>query len=282
MSKSDLQNIPTGISVHNYQIAVKGIKKKVIYHFSDVHLTEYDEASDENEKRIAIEGTENWEKTRIYFAERHNEPYSKEQLKSTHTLFSDMLTVADSGDALVMTGDVCDRVGKADLRFVEAELSRLSVPFVSVLGNHEKAEEMPENHILSRMKDPVQIMELGDIVILGIDDSLRFITKEQNEQIEKILSCDKPVIIAMHIPVMTEGNQAQLEECGEYFKLNHREAAKEVFDFVDLIKQYSDKIIAVLAGHLHFANNSEITPGVTQYVSSQGALGNINRYEIGI
>ena len=281
MYKCDLQNIPAGISVHNYKVTVEGIKKKVIYHFSDVHLTEYDAASDENEKRIAIEGTKTWEKNRIHFAQLHNEPYSKEQLKSTHMLFSDMLMVADGGDALVMTGDICDKVSGANLRFVDAELSRLSVPFISVLGNHENGEDIPEGHMLSPMKEPIQLMELEDIIVLGIDDSLRYITKKQNEQIEKILSSDKPVIIAMHIPVMTEGNKAQLDACGEYFKLNHTEAPKEVFDFIDLIKKNSDKIIAVLAGHLHFANTSEIAPGIWQYVSTQGALGNINRYEIG-
>lgn len=47
------------------------------------------------------------------------------------------------------------------------------------------------------------------------------------------------------------------------------------------IKQNSEQIVAVLAGHLHFANNTEITEGVMQYVSTQGDLGNINRYEIG-
>ncbi|MBQ1231653.1 MAG: hypothetical protein IIX73_04750, partial [Clostridia bacterium] len=82
--------------------------------------------------------------------------------------------------------------------------------------------------------------------------------------------------------IMTDGNRALLEECGEYFRLNHKDATPEVFEFIDIIKQNREQIVAVLAGHLHFRNNTEIAKGVTQYVSSQGALGNINRYEIGV
>ena len=41
------------VLLHEYKIPAKGIKKKTIYHFSDVHLTEYDVQSDENEKAKA-------------------------------------------------------------------------------------------------------------------------------------------------------------------------------------------------------------------------------------
>ena len=282
MSESNLQNIPTGISVHNYKIAVKGIKKKVIYHFSDVHLTEYDSFSDEEEKNYAIEQTRYWEETRYQFAESHNERYTNEQTQSTHMHFLKLLSVADSGDALVMCGDIFDYINKANLRFADSELRKFSVPFMYVRGNHEELGKISDEHIFSQAKNPVQIVDLSDIIIFGIDNSLRQITAEQNEELKRILSFKKPLIIAMHIPIMTEKNRTQLEECGEYFQLNHKNATAEVFEFINIIKQNSGQIVAVLAGHLHFANNSEIAPGVTQYVSAQGALGNINRYEIGI
>jgi hypothetical protein len=39
--------------------------------------------------------------------------------------------------------------------------------------------------------------------------------------------------------------------------------------------------VAVVAGHLHFLNTCQLAPEITQYVSSQGLLGNLNRYVIG-
>ena len=53
------------------------------------------------------------------------------------------------------------------------------------------------------------------------------------------------------------------------------------YKVIELIKENSALVAAVLAGHLHFNNISHITEGVTQYVSSQGIAGNINEYTIG-
>ena len=49
------------IILHKFNIPFKGVKKKVIYHFSDTHLTEYDSLSDEAEKERAIKQTAAWE-----------------------------------------------------------------------------------------------------------------------------------------------------------------------------------------------------------------------------
>ena len=89
------------------------------------------------------------------------------------------------------------------------------------------------------------------------------------------------MILVLHIPIMAEDNRELLLSCGEYFRLNHSEADEETLKFIDLVQHNTDQIAAVLAGHLHFHNECEIAPGLIQYVSSQGILGNINRYEIG-
>jgi DNA repair exonuclease SbcCD nuclease subunit len=270
-----------GILIHSFRIPAKNVKKKIIYHFSDVHLTEHDSQSNEDEVRRALEGTAEWEELRVSFAKDNGEVCDASQLASTREHFENLISSANDGDALVMAGDVCDFISGANLRTLDSELGKLRVPFVSVCGNHERAEDIPEGHLYSAMKEPVQVTDLGDMMIFGIDNSRRKITSEQNEQLKKVLSEEKPMLIAMHVPVRTEGNAAQFEKCGEYFQLNHSGASPEVYEFIDIIKENADKIIAVLAGHLHFASNSEIAPGVVQYVSTQGALGNVNRYEIG-
>ena len=271
-----------GSAVHHYRIPVEGIQKKVIYHFSDVHLAEYYSLSSEEEKCKAINVTRYWEALRYDFANNHNEAYTAMQQQSAYSHFLNLLAVAQDGDALVLAGDICDYINSANLRILDTELGKFPVPFLSVLGNHEKCEEIPKNHILSQSTAPTQILDLSEFVIFGIDNSLRQVTAEQNEQLKDVLLQGKPLIIAMHVPIMTEDNKEQLLECGEYFQLNHANAPEEVHDFIEIIQQNASRIIAVFAGHLHFANNTEITAGVTQYVSSQGVLGNINRYEIGI
>ena len=281
MPKNKLINTQSGIIVHNYKIKISGVKKKIIYHFSDLHLTEYDSFSNEAERHTAIEQSDFWKTGREYFAKTYNEPLSAEQCVDTRTHFANLLSEANNGDALIITGDVFDYISGANLRTADLYLKSFSKPFMTVCGNHENPKEIPDNHIFSKAKNSIQILDLGDIVVFGIDNSKGNILAEQNEQLKKALLLEKPVIIAMHIPVMTEENKDKFEKIEEYYWLNNKSAAKEVLDFIDIIKENADKIIAVLAGHLHFMNNSEITSGVTQYVSSQALLGNINRYEIG-
>ena len=120
------------------------------------------------------------------------------------------------------------------------------------------------------------------MVILGLDDSQRAVNAGQLETLKRLLCGEKPLLILMHVPFSTPENRAILEECGEYFRLDHPQATPEAEVFRELIRENAHKIVAVMAGHLHFGNVSELVPGVTQYVSSQGILGNINRYEIGV
>ena len=270
------------VLLHEYKIETKRVKKKIIYHFSDVHLTEYDAFSDEQEKDTAIKRKQQWDNIRRSFAETNGEPYIKESEKSTYEHFLNMLNVANDGDALVLTGDICDYISGANLRVANAALEQFLKPIVYVKGNHEQTSEALEGVCFSGINNPAQTLELDDVIIIGLDNSARDITAEQNEKLKALLKKDKPILIAMHYPLMTDGNQDLIKKAGEYFRLNHDNASAEVLEFEDIIKQNGEKIIAVLAGHLHFMNNSEITNGVTQYVSSQGALGNINRYEIGI
>ena len=122
---------------------------------------------------------------------------------------------------------------------------------------------------------------MDDLILVGFDNSLREITEEQNECLLKVLQKSKPVIVAMHVPVMTEENAHLLKESGEYFRLNHDGASETTLTFIEILKRHAAQIIAVFAGHLHYPNVSEIALGLTQYVSTQGILGNINRYEIG-
>ena len=275
-------NAQAGMLVHNYNVNVKGIAKKVIYHFSDIHLSEYDSFSDEQEKLFAIERTNIWEERRVAKAKHYKEPCSEEQLQSSYQHFVNLLAEAEKGDALILTGDICDYISGANIRAVNNCFSKLTIPYMYVCGNHEKPELIPDGNVVSQIKNPVQILDLGDVVIFGVDNSRRQVTAEQTEQLKRAFLLGKPLIVAMHVPIMTDGNQEEFEKRGAYVQFNGKDAGKETLEFVDLIKENANSIIAVLAGHLHYIDNTQVVPGVMQYVSSQGILGNINRYEIGI
>ena len=269
------------IILHKFNIPVKGVKKKIIYHFSDTHLTEYDSLSDTAEKERAIKQTAAWENVRSGFASAYNEPYEEAQKISGKEHFENLIKLASAGDAVVMAGDILDYVSGANLRIAEKGFSSLECPFISVCGNHEKPEQIPEEGAVSALGKDVQTVEFDDLIIIGFDNSKRNITEKQLKALEETFEKGKAVIIAFHIPIMTEGNKEALLRAGEYFRMNYDGCPEENLKFIDLIKENASKVAAVLAGHLHFNNISEIADGVTQYVSSQGVTGNINQYTVG-
>ena len=270
------------ILIHDYKIPVPGIRKKVIWHFSDVHLSEYDTLSTPEEILRAKESAEGWEETRRYFAVKNGEPWEPEQRIPAAEHLKALLELAKTGDALLVAGDMSEYISPANMRHLDEAFGSFPIPWLAVCGNHDPADQIPEGHVYSRVKQKAQILELEDMVILGLDDSQRAVNAGQLETLKRLLRGEKPLLILMHVPFSTPENRAILEECGEYFRLDHPQATPEAEEFRELIRENAAKIVALMAGHLHFGNVSELVPGVTQYVSSQGILGNINRYEIGV
>ena len=84
----------SGILIRSFRIPIPGVQKKVIYHFSDIHLTLWDSLSDPEEIRKANEGVEGWNGTRSWFAEHYGEPNTPPQQKSAPEHFSDLLNLS--------------------------------------------------------------------------------------------------------------------------------------------------------------------------------------------
>lgn len=268
--------------VYDYRIAVKNVTRKKIYQFSDTHLVEWDELSSAEEKEKASARTEHWKSLRFGFARSYGEPCGEAQSLSAKTFFGELLEKSKEADALIMAGDIIDFDTEANTRIMEKAMNNYPVLYLSLCGNHDEPDKLPEGHPMKAAGQPVQKLDLGDMVILGFDNSQRVITAEQIGILQSTLQEDKPVLIAMHIPIMTEGNWELLQKCGEYFQLNYEGCPEENIQFIETIRENADKVIAVTCGHLHFNNVSEICPGVMQYVSSQGLIGSLSVYEIGV
>ena len=270
----------SNIILHEYRIRIPGVSPKVLYHFSDVHLSLSDALSTPEECAKAAEKTQSWEKERLNFAKHHGEPHDASAPIAASDYLDALLRTAQGGDALVIAGDLFDYVSPANVRAYEARFGSLPFPHMFVRGNHESVKSIPDGSRLAKIKRPVQLLDLGDLMIAGFDDAARVISAEQLDALRSLLAQPKPLIIALHIPIQTQDN-AQHRHCDDYFRLNYEGAPAENLAFIDLICQNAGKIAAVLAGHLHFLNACELAPGIPQYVSSQGILGNINRYYIG-
>ena len=180
---------------------------------------------------------------------------------------------------MLCAGDLVEHFGDATMRYVEQQTAGL--PFMTVCGNHDTAGKFPDGRPLSAAKAGVQRMDLGDLRVLGFDDGERVITPAQLAALQKALAEDAPLVILLHIPFAVAENEAMLRGCGQYFMLNYDGCPPENREFVELIRSHHHRIAAVLAGHLHFNHTCPVAEGLTQYVSSQGMTGHLNRYVIG-
>ena len=269
------------VLVHDYEIKIKGVKRKVIYHLSDLHLATYDELSSKEEIELAKKQTEGWAKTRRDFAESFLEPYQENEQFSASEHFEALIKKAtEDGDCLVFAGDIFDYINDSQIRFFEKRIEKIKIPYIFAAGNHEETEKINDNSPLAKIKAPIQVLTIDDITIIALDNSKRVITREQIKEIEAYLQKDKKLIITMHTPIILE-NSREHKLCGEYFRLNHQGCPPENLEFLELLRNNDEKIIAVFAGHIHCLSKSPLTERLVEYTSSQGILGNINRYVIG-
>ena len=265
------------IQLHEFSIPFPGVSKKVIYHFSDLHLSIADADSTSEEVAMTQKATKEFDDCRRWFADHCKEPF--DGAFSAREYFEEILTVCKDGDGVLCAGDLAECFHPATMAYLDEKTAGL--PFMTVCGNHDTPDKIPEGYALSAAKQPVQRLDLGDILVLGFDDSRRVITREQLDVLDRALAGDKPVLILMHIPFAVPENEEMLRGCGEYFRLNHDECPAENLEFIRKITENAHRVVAVLAGHLHFNHTCPVTDTLTQYVSSQGMCGHVNRYVIG-
>lgn len=265
------------LQLHEFTIPFAGVKRKIIYHFSDLHLAVADPAADPEEQAAAKKAAQSFDECRRWFAEHCKEPFD-DSLSATD-YFDALVERCADGDAVLCAGDLVEHFGDTTMRYADEQVAHL--PFMTVCGNHDTPDKFPDGYAISAAKAGVQVMELEDLQVLGFDDSTRAITPDQLNALKEALAGDKPLIILLHIPFAVAGNEAMLRGCGEYFMLNYDGCPQENLDFVELIKSHPHRIAAVLAGHLHFNHTCPVAGGLTQYVSSQGMTGHLNRYFIG-
>ncbi len=265
------------LHIHEFTIPFPGISKKVIYHFSDCHLAVADAQSTPEEIAETEKATREFDDCRRWFAEQYHELF--DDASTAKAYFEEILAACSDGDAVLCAGDLAERFHPATMKYLDEKTAHL--PFMTVCGNHDYADRFPNGYAFSAAKAPVQTMNLGDLLVLGFDDSQRVITPEQLAALKEALSGDTPVLVLLHIPFAVSENEALLRGCGEYFRLNHDDCPAENLEFIRLIKENPHRIVAVLAGHLHFNHVCPVTGRLTQYVSSQGMCGHLNRYVIG-
>ena len=256
------------------EIRAKGVKGSYRFlHISDAHVAVAAPDATDTDKALAEKQSKCWSLGEL----TSNESF-EEMLKYVRHIHP---------DALLIAGDAVDYFSDANAAVMKDRLTALKNDGINTLyayGNHEGAsykESIPDYRAYYYLYNEVmgddpsfQVMDLGDLILVSVEDSTRDITISQLERMKKL--CQEAtereisIILLMHIPIFCDDIAPRiLQIWGPSFMIGSCEDdSPTVHEFCDLIKAEDSPIAAVLAGHIHFSQKGFVSPGRMQYVSA--------------
>ena len=194
-------------------------------------------------------------------------------------------------DMVLLGGDIIDFPSEANLNMLKENISKLKMPYVYTLGNHDwtypwdymtaegRAAYRPLFDEFTKNSPAASITEYEELVILSVDNSSNQIDPKALAVVDEALALQKPVIVIAHVPFSTD---SVLEKAKSMWKspVSIGMADKggifpdaNTLAFQEKILAEDSPVICVLSGHVHFADESMLNDSVTQIIAGAGYKG---------
>lgn len=187
---------------------------------------------------------------------------------------------AEQVDLFLLAGDMTDFPSVGTAHEAKALFDRELGTYFYVPGNHEAGIKYPAYYAALTNGNPaVQVLDCGELTLVGIDNGLHDVTDEALATLERVAHGDKPVILVHHTPIDCETLHPAAERFWEdptYFLFGAPGGGKNVERYIELVSREKTAIKAVIAGHMHYDHIDVFENGVTQYISAP-ALGGYGR-----
>lgn len=260
-------------------LVIPGLKEEYTFLFlTDTHMVVPDEADSD--------------KVEEYADLRFDEFQNEEDISSAEQ-FREWVDYANEQkvDALLLGGDIIDYPSIANIEYLEENLELLEMPYLYALGNHdwtfpwEYMTAYGEETYLTKLEPYMQSnsaihkLETEELIIVAVDNSANQIEQEAMEEYSQILQQGKPVIVMLHVPLLTQSVLTKAKEAwsgqvvlggGNYGGIYPDEVSAE---FIDMTTAEDSPVRAVLAGHVHFADRDMINENIDQIVGDAGYKG---------
>ncbi len=204
-----------------------------------------------------------------------------------------------SPDLLILGGDIIDSAMYASIDYVKEELGKTGVPYVYGMGNHDfeygdeyytdkaYSDYLPRLSGVSQTSDGYQVVKYQDFSVLVVDDDNNQVTAGALDELKELVSGGKPVILCMHVPIEPDEGYSDdlmkksISAWGAYDDGRSRVLLGDhgcipndvTREFIDIVKSGDSNVKIVLAGHVHFADESKLTDRLTQIVTGAGFEG---------
>lgn len=196
-------------------------------------------------------------------------------------------------DAVLLGGDIIDTPSPSNLEWLTAQLAGLDMPYLYVNGNHDwtypweymtqagQETYLPLLQPLMGGNTAIHSLDLGELVLVGIDDSSNQVNEGVFPAYEEMLREGRPMVVVAHVPFMTQSVLGKAKEvwnspvvigAGNYGGVYPNETSEK---FVSLTTAADSPVELVLAGHVHFYDKDVIEGerNVLQLVGGPGFQG---------
>lgn len=250
-------------------------KTYTLVHFSDVHLVDINNNESKEEQEKALQNEKAWYRVRQDFATFFKEKCLDEQMIPSCKCFDNLINYAIDikPDALLMSGDIIDYYSKANLAYLENTLKDFKIPFVIACGNHEAPvnifDRLTNNHSV------FQVLDFKEFKVIALDNSKKVISLEILNKLKEQLNDNCPILLCMHIPVLTSTNEQEMQKYDSYFIIDYKNCDEITKEFLEII-YHNENIKAIFCGHTHGASVSDFALNKKQYCASSGLIGYVN------
>jgi DNA repair exonuclease SbcCD nuclease subunit len=199
--------------------------------------------------------------------------YSQDVYKTTFEYLDDLLLKAKNEkiELLLLTGDIVNFPSAISVKYVYDRLMKTGIPWLYISGNHDWHYEGMNGSLdsLRKMWTDMSLLPLYNgynplsysaiikgINFVGIDNSTGQVNDKQIKFLKDQLKRKEPVILISHIP----------------YNFNRKADQQGMVPLIDIISSNSNKITAILAGHIH-KSSFYFTGSLCEYTTLAGFQG---------
>lgn len=203
------------------KLSVPGVKGKYTFvQLTDLHITAYEEGDSAEAVELAKARAEFWANQAGFFV---TDPASEEtkKLLPVQTIELVAKRVREiAPDIVFFTGDTVDFPSVANFRYTSEYLRSLGTEVAIVPGNHDTIGEDSSAELSEAFCEAVgnlddfNVQSFGEFDVISINDGFVEVTAEQVENLRAQLELNRPTIILLHAPILTES--AKLPVCSKW------------------------------------------------------------------
>ena len=252
------------------------------FQITDAHIGAYFENSSIDDKIECERATARWYEQKKEFANQFGE-FCDERYEILPTIILErIMEYADNQgyDSIIWSGDIMDRVTDSNIRYLKELQEKTKTPIVYCPGNHENMDITGKySDMYSKLTQLIANpgfarFDFKEFKILTFDNATKNITSEQINFLKNELKEDKKILLVVHAPIkMGEFGERACAKYSSYFVMGVEQDSDNVHKFIKALDENKDKLIAILAGHVHSNFEGNIYKNTKQITTSSALIG---------